>query len=297
MGTPKNPVSGGVTAPTTPGTPTQPGPSVTFGLEKIGPPSTLYIGRDDQLVMGVIVVNLGDGVIFNYRLMNTAGIILAGQFTVTPTAAGALTLLPQVLSEGYLLSLTARASGTQQRGLTFARVWINRGNPNNANASRTLFADYCTISAPVGWPDGRYIYPTEGPGALQVIHPANPAAGTDWSQGVTNNQRWKVRSLNATLTTSATVANRQPQIILTDTAGDVLFTGVPNANIPATTVAAVTASPVSSPGNLIATDITVPLPGDTVLPATFFIKSLTVGIQVADQWSNIFILVESWIDL
>ncbi len=50
----------------------------------------------------------------------------------------------------------------------------------------------------------------------RIVQVANPAAGADWSVQVPGSEAWDVRSLVATLTTSAVVANRAPRLELAE---------------------------------------------------------------------------------
>lgn len=296
---------------------------VTFGLLGVAPPSSLYIQRDDQLVISVATtITGGETVTINGRLLlapfprggqpdkqpvmdvteqpQSSNIIQSVQRQLQIGTAYATTIITVPLSEGYLLGLTAVCLNALTRGQTFVRAYINRGASGVAanNASQALFADYCTNLHPVGWPNGRVQHGSEGPGNIRVMTVANPGAGADWSLSVTLNARWRIRSANALLTTSATVANRLPQIRLQHLS-NVIWLGPPSQAVPASTAANVSSSNAQVSATTVPTVVNCALPSEPTLlgnGATTSVSSVTANIQAADQWSNIAVEIEEWLD-
>lgn len=296
---------------------------VTFGLEGIAPPSPLYIQRDDQLVIAAVTnIAGGETVTINGRVLlapfprggqpdnPTAGdptqqpqssnIIepMSNAFALTTPYQSFIKVIP--LTEGYLLGLTCVTQNAQTRGQTFVRGYINRGITGLAatGASQVLFSDYVTTAHPTGWPNGRTVHGTEGPGNIRVIVVGNPAAGADWSQIVTLGARWRISSVNALLTTSAAVANRLPQIRLRHLS-NTIWLGPPSQLVPASTAANVSSGPNSVSSATVPTLVNCALPDFPILAgsgATTDISSVTVNIQAADQWSNIALEIEEWLD-
>ena len=134
------------------------------------------------------------------------------------------------------------------------------------------------------------------PGVSRVVKVPNPAAGADWTQAVPGGVMWKILSGQATLTTSATVATRLPQIQLTSAGVNVGLYGAV-FNVPAGTTAAISFSQRlgSAVGLAGSPSSPAPLPnyplvqGDTL-------GSSTGAIQAADQWSAIaFVVAEYYI--
>lgn len=295
---------------------------VTFGFRGIGPPSPLYISRDDQLF-----VQAGDfqplgtqTVTFTARLLLPVAAPL-GQpdagVSVSPAppvqGANIVTIVTQIaatqsgmsaaqavpLAEGYLLSLTAANSGAAQRGQIFVRAWISRGAPayQSLNAATMLLADYCTSTAAVGWPNARVLYPTEGPGNLRSITVANPAAGADWSllQGV--NRRWRVQSWAAQLVTSATAGNRIVRARVLDPGGSIIWQAAAQQTLAPSLTAVVSATTGQVTSTIDTLSLNVPLPGALFLSNQCTLSVNTTALSATDQWSAIRVYVEEWGDL
>lgn len=297
---------------------------VTFGFNQIGPPSPLYVQRDDVLVCNAIAL-AGDTVTFNIRLLQVpfpqgaqpaksgadpaAGLvtlpaqIVSGQVVISLPTPGTFTQKFQILSEGYLLGVTALDSGTVvSRGATFARAWLSRGTaPGQTQAFQLLFADYVTVNSPIGWPGARTLYPTDGSGNIKEYTVANPAAGADWTVQFGPTARERIISANAQLLTSAAVANRIVRAQLLDGAGNLVYQGPPNQVIAAGVTAQVSISPATNQATTDTTSVGIPLPPGPHLTnqtgaSVASLKTVTLNLQAGDQWSNIRVLVEEWVD-
>lgn len=125
-------------------------------------------------------------------------------------------------------------------------------------------------------------------GTIQV---PNPAAAADWSYTLT--QPTQIESVSALLTTSATVASRNPILQIKTASGLVIAdlaigsTSV-GAVIPASEAYMLTwGQGLAMAGNSTVLIGTGPFPGPMTLPAGTVISTLTNSIQAGDQWSNI----------
>ena len=130
------------------------------------------------------------------------------------------------------------------------------------------------------------------PGVVRVVTQPNPAAGADFTVNVPAGVMWKIISGQATLTTSATVATRIPQIQLTSQGHDIgVYPG--NETDAASITAVVTFSQclpsVSAPGGL--NNSTIALPTYPLVQGDTF-GSDTVALQAGDQWSAIAFAIE-----
>lgn len=292
---------------------------VSFALNNIGPPSPLYIQRDDTLFLQCTSSRAGgDTFTFFWRFLQAAPDV-AGQpdtpaGSQVPTPGGLITqtvktqsqqiivaqdatnqvLIP--LAEGYLLSLDVVVTNAATRGQSFARAVLARGLATSVNPHQPLFADYCTKNMTPGWPTGRNLSGSESTGAVLSFQVANPAAGADWILTVPGTRRFAIQSFAATIVTSAAVANRNVQIIVDDGANVVWTHSVPAA-IPASTTDTIVGTGTNAPAGVITTIQAVVLPPGLRLFAGMRIRSLTGNIQAADQWSNIWFLIEQWIDV
>jgi hypothetical protein len=297
-------------------------PAITrFAWTDIQPPSPLYVLRDDVLLLQAIpgqgVGN--DTVNFNYRFLRVPevqggqpsdlaqpgggrgvvdyGIIDTGVDILTTAANGVLVSKTRTLGEGFLLSLAASGSTAPQRGDMFARAVLLRGGGTFGNSAQLLFADYVTAFQAAGWPGGRALNSAEGPGALRALVVGAPGAGADWTMIVPTATRRKVVSFTATFTASATVANRNINVIVDNGAGALVVwqDDVPVA-VTAGQVVSVNGTQTNTPTGIIATELFVVLPPGLSLPQAFRVRSSTAGIQVGDQWSAITMLIEDLVD-
>jgi hypothetical protein len=320
------PLAGGV--PLLPG-PGQPGPlnpgefksasapaSVSFAFDKIGPPSALYIQRDDVLIIIASSNQGNETVIINARFLlpqapspgqpDTPHGDTASQ---TPRTGGTVVNvqqrmpLPNIrqintsviqLTEGYLLSVAATANIASFRGQTFVRAILLRGAQLVSNQYQVLFEDYCTNPQSAGWPGGRQVGFDEGTGWTHSILQSNPPAGADWAYLALFAQKQRITSLSAVFTASAAVANRQVELIVDDGA-NILWRASASANVTAGQTVTFSATGTNVPAGIIATDQTLLLPPGLVLVPNWRIRTATTGIQAGDQWSNIWLNVEEWL--
>jgi hypothetical protein len=120
---------------------------------------------------------------------------------------------------------------------------------------------------------------------------AAPAAGVDVKATVPQVGRWKVYGLLASLTTSATVANRIPHLIITDgPPGDTVY-NVPSGN---NQVATTTVKYAGGPGPVAVTNDNtnvLVLPVEITLLGNWTIGFQTTALQAGDQWTALTLLV------
>jgi hypothetical protein len=277
------------------------GPShyVRFALSELPPPSHLYIGVDDSLAVTGITSQTAEVVTVNARLLLTDGRIEDMQFVIRPSNTRAVlrTLFP--LAEGFLLSVSASAAVAVTRGQTFVRVGIQRAASGANQPSSMLMADYVTTASAPGFPNGRILTPTETTGWVHTVTVGNPAAGADWSAVVPTNTRWRVISFFAQFQTSATVATRAVSLAVTG-GGQFVFVGSAIATQLASLINDYSGAQLTpyTPG--LATILTLPIPPNLYLSqlsgGTNSVASQTNNLQAGDQWSNINVLVEEWLD-
>lgn len=130
------------------------------------------------------------------------------------------------------------------------------------------------------------------PGVRRVVQVPEPAAGADWTVTVPGGMQWYILSGTATLTTSATVDNRQP--VITETVdGVTIWPGLQSLSFGASTTKVI---PVLLDGGFVSGaategDIFLAAPSNLLPPGTV-IASDTALLQVGDQWSAISLWVE-----
>src|SRR5271157_221803 len=209
---------------------------------------------------------------------------------------GATVRIP--LIEGYLLSVAASATNGGTRGLTFARCWLQQRSVTATGlpAAKVLFADYPTPYAPIGWPDGRVLYPTEGPGNIVEVVIGNPSAGMDWVYLFNAQTRARISSVGAKLATSATASNRIPRIQILSTASTIVWSAAVQQAQAASLTGQFSAGPAQVQSVVDTTTLVASLPSPCILAPGETLRVSTLNIQAGDQWSNIVIVAEEWLD-
>jgi hypothetical protein len=240
----------------------------------------------------IVRVPLGPGQVIAHGVIEPS----STQLVLPTTFTGQFIQVP--LTEGYLLAVAANVLAANARGQTFVRAYVQRGAASLAltNAFEALFGDYCTINGPIGWPNGRLIFPTEGPGNLRSITVTPPGAGNEWSLAVPLGARWAIRSISSTLVTSAAVANRTPTLVIKDNSVHTLFQAGNNNNQAASVTDVYSYGPGVAIGQSGPTAFQAAIPDALVLPGQFTIGSLTTNLQAGDAWGPIQVEVEEWID-
>lgn len=291
---------------------------VSFGIDRVEPPSSLYVQKDDVLLIGFnTLLAAGDTVTFLVRLLLATPDVSGqpdnpppapilqpgGKFTQTvklmntalsSVAAGAKTLRVP-MAEGYLLSATGQSTNGVTRGQTAVFAWLVRGAGPIGPTAQVLFQDYSSNGNIPSWPGGRNLGPLEGPGWISSVQQANPAAGADWIMTVPAGERRRLITMNADLAVANSGAARPVEIIVDDGANVVARMAVNvAAAINATTH--VNFSNAGTPSTLIASDVYAQQPSAIYLEPGMRVRSVTTNIVAGDQWSNIWFLFERWVD-
>lgn len=124
---------------------------------------------------------------------------------------------------------------------------------------------------------------------VQILPVASPVAGAEFVVSPRAGEDWRIIGIRATLTTSAAVANRVPELVWDDQttigAGVAAMTTQP-ASVAVTYNFAVMSSAFSTGALATGAKANVGLP-ELILPTGYRARSITSLIDVADQWSNI----------
>lgn len=274
--------------------------ALLFATEGVQPPSPLLLQLEDQLLLKVAAPTkaLPFSVNFEMRILLPNGSIVPMRVPVLVNAT--TVLFDTLLTEGFLLSLTASLAGaaTAGRGQVFVQAFIARNIPADIEIGWVLISDYLTTNYRPSWPGTILKSPLEGPGFIYSFHPNPPAAGLDVFMTVPALVRWRIIFMTATLGTSVAVANRFPGIFMTDGSFN-LFDGRAIAAVAASLTSILQASVMPTyapPAYGVATQY-VPMPAGIILKAGSIVETKTQNIDAADQWSAINLFVEEWVDI
>jgi hypothetical protein len=268
---------------------------VCFSFDNVYPWDGVYVREDDALQMQVIG-NFGTTVNLQWRLLRPDGTVLVSQDTPLATAARAPTFTTRQLAEGILLSACVTLPGVQpSNSYAYVSIGLRRQNLGAPGLHQILAAGYVTQACPLSWPGAVQQRPTDGAGVLRSITGAVPAAGADISETVPSNARWQLLSLFAQLTTAVAVANRQVNLTLDDSAN--IFYETPNGPVQAASLVwEYNFAPCGFAPAVVLTDVAMHYDNSQLLTAGFRIRTDTVNIQAADQWTAPQYLVREWTD-
>lgn len=208
----------------------------------------------------------------------------------TITAGTAALPACQQLEIRLNVTTTGTATGTLQ-------IFLEDSTDNGLTWNDLVATNTVTFGAAVSTQRFPLLANTDGPGLIRSITGATPGAGAEVSETVPAGARWSLLSIIWTLTTSATVANRFPDITIDDGAA-VYFRVGPTIAAPASSTqiynAFQGAGVVTRDGN---TTVERSLPIGLMLATGHRIRSNTTAIQVGDQYSAVQYLVREWRDL
>jgi len=271
---------------------------VSWQLKRVLPPSPLYVGVDDNLVVGAATSQTNEVVTVNYRLLRAAdGVIVAGQFTVAPASTRAIAVQTQQLAEGFLLSVSVKAAVATTRGMTFVRAFLGAGPFGAGEPSYMLLADYVTTAMAPAHPNGRVLAPSEGPGFVHYIGLAPPVAGNNWVLTCATNQRLRVISTAFLFTTAAGGANRSVFLQLAESLGGRAgWFSLSTPAIPPSTPEAISAATDNASGADTALNLHIPLTRELWLAPGQVFESQCANLAAGDAFTSVSIVVEEWLD-
>ena len=265
--------------------------ALKFLTQGVPPPFPCYVGVDDRLLLSGVFDNNGNTIFCNMRILRPDGEIIPLTFAFQLLAVRALNQQSFQLIEGFILSCSLVAlSSTGTSNQTFA--WASIIRPPNTTAAQheVLCGGYLNQTFPMSYPTQPLQRPTDGAGQIRSIAITTPAAGADFTFPIPALSRYRIISLSATLTTAVAVANRNVELVIDDGANVVAEIDSGFSQI-ASLVNDYTWMDSGPIGAAFDNVVVLPLPANLILPAGFRISSETTGIQGADQWSAIRMLV------
>jgi hypothetical protein len=271
-------------------------PLIHFVTRDVQPPSLVYVTIDDLLAVHVWNSLAALTLSMRYRVLKADGEIVYGSEQLAPTSNRVQNTFPFSLPEGFLLSLVLSSNlTTLRRGQCYAQMEIAKEPMSSPAPSQLLVEDYVSQGQKLSFPGGRQASPIEGPGFVSSRAFASPGAGAPVQVNVPAGARWRVISIVAGLTTDATPGNRVPEILLTDSLGNINFFEFSTLAIPPSstgTIAFAAGLPLQSP---TATTAVMPLPAMPLLLGGFAII-IQGQSGVGDQWDLFPLLNEEWIE-
>lgn len=264
-----------------------------FNIDQAGPPSNLYISLNDGLTVTVNDWVGGITVLVEIQYLLPSGELIVQEERIATVAfAGGNVVKTFRMPECFLLRIGLSTIGSSFRG----QVWCAIGILHAGVAGQQMLAQgFVDVANRLQWPSGVWEPQVSGQGFYATQAITNPAVGADISFANLANARVRVVGMIATLTTSATVANRLVQLVTND--------GTRNAQ-PALAAAVQAASlaiqylftPVGSSIAPVGTIAQLSIPTPMTLMPSWLLNTLTQNIQAGDQWSAITLALEKWFD-
>lgn len=276
---------------------TQP-PSSHFSVGNVPAPTNAYVPPDGFFRVNIQNTFTGANVIVTVRTMRSLdGVVTLSQDTLVPTNSGAVNtfFLPGV--EGFILSATARTENLGlRRGQCFVSIVLCSGSQTDLHLQQILVQDYISQAYAAAWPGGSIKLTTEGPGLTRQVAGNVPALGTNLSDTVPTNRRWRLAAMFFNFAASAAVANRAIQVFIDDGTGTFVYEVpavgfiVANGNNNFTLMAGSGQPSLNNNTQLL------PLPEGMFLMAGFRIRTTTGNLDANDLFSSVAYHVEEWIE-
>src|SRR5574337_660004 len=256
-------------------------------------PSPLYVDEDSNLQLAVRT-SLGVTLTLRARYMLCDGSAHGEEVQFAPVADFAEHTVNVRLRRGYLISLLVFASGgTPRRGHTYVVVRLVRGLSGDVQPVHVLAKGYIVAGAGLFWPGGPYEDSVSGMGLISAATGTDPAAGVQISETVPIGGRWRIRSVRATLVTSAVVAARQVHLVIDDGATIILESVCTSTQAASLTRNYNAAAYGASPGS-VASELYILIPPDLVLFQGWRIRTAVDLFDAGDNWGAAEIWIEAW---
>jgi hypothetical protein len=267
-------------------------PRISFNVADVPPTQFLYL-QDNDFISLNILSNAGatPSVTAKYRYLTPDNEVKEGS-----AVTGSGSFFQFIIGEGWLLSLALSTNASDSTIWTYVQVLLERQSltVHGTNTDyEVIWEGYVPQRIAEGWPDTPSKQISDGAGTLRSITGTTPAAGAEINEVVPTFRRWLLLALKASLTTGVAVANRFPGVRITDGALTSYLIHVSIAQ-----AASLTQGFNFAPGQPFFNDTTgnflIPLPQPIWLKAGFQLKTDTVALQAADQWTAPQYLVMEW---
>ena len=217
------------------------------------------------------------------------------KFDVSHTGDGTEDILTFRIPDIPILLNLFTDDATIERGEYFASVYLKI----NGERVGKLCSGYISKQSGISYPITHDQSEVGNQGALEIYLLSIPSAGADVDRDINTNVRWKIISLVAELTTDGNAANRRVHLLLAPSGFTFersieIFSSVdqPENTSYKYTFAAFGAIPSAFDDD----KVSVGIPSNILIGLSGGIATVTKNIQVGDQWSNIFLYVEEFIE-
>jgi hypothetical protein len=269
------------------------GSQLKLNARGASPPTSAYIGANDQLVVAIWNALANQVVQVFARLLLPDGSLSLNQWQFTPTSNRAKNQFVVPLTECFILSVLVNDTLASSGNRTFVSVRIVTGSTGLTN-TQNLTQGYITPQKGLTFPPGVHENGTDGMGALVSVTGTTPGAGAEISEVVPASALWRLISFRYQLTTAATVATRQSDLLIDDGANT--FAELATSDTQVASLVQIYNWVDGAGGLAVQNGIaTNPGPRQMFLPAGFRIRTHTFNLQAGDQYTAPQYLVEEWL--
>ena len=259
-------------------------------------PSAFFVSGEDSIQLAAINSATGVTLTLAGRFMQMDGQVTSFAHTLTPATNRTLSTLLRAMGDGYLLNFSVIVTaGTPLWGQCWARVQIVRGLGGGTTVVGALTSGYVTTAQPIAYPGGRMRGSLDGAGVIRTVIGTDPAAGANFSVTVPTGARWRLQTVDVSMVTSGTAANREMVLVIDD--GTTTLARVPQGTAQIASLTRSYSYYESASRNTIAQagNFDAALP-PIVLLAGSRIMSAVTNIEVDDDIGPPTLLVEEWLE-
>lgn len=271
-----------------------------FDITNIPLEPTVYFGPDDGLQVELRNINVG----FVYELVGRMASpdegVKSFRRIMRPTADRAVNVWQWHFGEGVLLTLGINCLDPGvYPGSVHAKVSIIQGVGSNIQVLGSLIQDWPSSTYVPTWRVSVARQSVEGFGNIRFIIGSNPATGAEQSETVPTGALWELLAAQCRFVTAAVAGNRWPLFILDNGADSLYEVGHTAFQITTRTYdyflsqAGFASGAFSYSGNN--QKIQLPLPPGLFLRPGFRLRTVTTGLNAADEYDTFYLTVREWL--
>lgn len=261
----------------------------------VSPPANGYLYPGSGFIVRTLNAISGLVLQLSYMVLLPEGRLVQNvhQLTTNGTRAGQSLII--ALPEGFLVQLTVRCINNFVPNRIFVQVGIITSLLSATTNVQVICQGYLNNFSWLWWPGGANASSTEGAGAINSVTGTLPSAGAEISETVPTGAIWQLKAFTFKLTTSATVANRIPHLIIDDGTNVLLDAPAPSTAGASGTTRYVTGDNAIAAAVLDSTMWLQSVAALRLLPG-YRIRTLTTSLQAADQYTAPQYLVTEWLE-
>jgi len=255
----------------------------------------LPVTPDDYLVIHTYRSDTNHQLWVNFLILDESGDILRYSDRLRVSSVGTWDTFEYQLVDGILLYAGVSVNDNiKQEGLVWASLGLQYRATGDPYFTAVLAEGYVKARRGIGYPGGRHEGFRDGPGYVRYVSGTNPAIGSQATITVPAGRIWRVLSCRATLSTSASVANREVRFRQNQGGGFVFIapavhTQPENTTYIYTWVSGGRTDQVMYNVNPVIVPDVVYLKGGDV------VQTEVLNWQAGDDWSAIEMTVEEWL--